>query len=1069
MKTVDRNAFLIRPGVIVTGFLPRLFAGFAAVMFWVLAAGPARAATEQLPAGSYVIPMDNSLQGNFNMRAYGLAVRLLHGNVPLKWVINPTKGKDGVDFTANASRIKPSAGAAQTYSFRAGPLVVYPGFESQALPIINSYGNNVAVYQLNSAVTVNVDSNLLHKPKVAVFNQGGNADIHTFVLSNAGLTRGTHYQVVNNASNIGAGSCFTVATEPHAKVSSVSASAASALLNFLRSGGNFFGQCEAVEAYTRRGLLANFQSKGDLNGSMRFDNHSDPMAQFQGGLTDEGGSVESFKLTSNPGKRIAYSSNDGSRYKAYVGRVTGVNTPNGGWVHYLAGHKYNDGGIGQINGRRMLMNAVLRSADRPDVCGLSLSSDLAVTKVVNNSTPFVGDNVTFTIAATNNGPLNATGVVVNDLLPSGLTYVSHSAPIGTYTPATGVWSIGALDNGVTRTLSITATVTAAAIPSRINTATVSGEQGDGNTSNNTASATVSPLFTNLGVTKTVNNPAPTVGDQVVFTITASNLGNANATGVVVNDLLPSGLSYVSHTASAGLYNAGTGVWSIGSLANGASRTLTLTATVTTAALPNVINAATVTGNEFDPNLGNNTATSTVTPVTSDLAVTKEVDNGSQDIGGNVVFTITASNNGPAANSGVVVSDPLPVGLDYVSHTPSIGSYSPGSGLWSIGSLASGASATLTITATVNPAAVPSAVNTATITGSVYDPNPSNNTASVTVSPALAADLSIVKVASDPEPPLGGQVTFTLTAGNSGPLDATGVVVNDLLPAGLAYVSHSESVGSYNPVTGAWAIGNLAIGAAPTLTITATVGSAAVPTVTNLATISGLEADPNPGNNASTATVAPNVSTDLLVTKAVDLDNPVVGQIVTFTITATNNGPSDATGVIVNDLLPSGLEYLSHTTSFGTFVPSTGFWAIGNLANGASQTLTITARTNLDAGPSVTNTASISGIEPDPDPNNNHDDRTINILNGADVSIVKTVNNSTPFVGETVVFTLTVSNAGPQDATGVIVTDVLPAGFSNPSNISNGGEFAGDTITWPAIDVANGGTATFTFEAVVSNP
>ena len=1039
-----------------------LFAVVAALSL-VFAALPSRAAIETLPSGTYIIPMDNTLQGggNFNLKSYGLAVRLLHANVPLKWIINPTKGKDGVDFSASAARIKPTAVAASTLSFRAGPLAVYPGFEAQALAVINAYGNNVAVYQLNGAASVPVYSNILHKPKVAVFNQGGKAAIHTAILAEAGLTVNTHYQIFTNATQIGIDSCFTVATEPHSNVGSVSAAATSALLNFLRSGGNFHGQCEAVEAYTTRGLLAGFQSKQNLGGSMLFDNFSDPMAQFQGGLVDEGGSVTSFNLTSNPGFRIAYSSASGSRYKAYAGRVTGVTTTNGGWVQYLAGHEYDD-----VNGKRMLMNAVLRPADRPQNCGLSLASDISVTKVVNNSAPQVGSNVTFTVTAINNGPLGATGMVVNDLLPTGLTYVSHSASAGTYTPGTGVWSIGALASGANRTLTITATVTRAAIPSRTNTAVVSANEPDSNPNNNTASATVNPLYANLAVVKTVNNSTQTVGQNVIFTILASNLGPSNATGVVMNDLLPSGLTYVSHTANQGTYTPGSGVWNIGSLANGASRTLTITAQVTSAGLPQVTNTATITGNEFDPQLTNNTSVVSVTPQLSDLVVTKTVNNGAQQVGSNVVFTIVARNDGPTANTGVVVNDALPAGLNYVSHVATFGTYAPGSGVWTIGNLAVGQQYSLTITATVTSAAIPTVVNTATIGGNVFDPNLANNTSSVSVSPNQAVDLGIVKTANNTTPLLGANITFSLVVTNYGPQNATGVVANDLLPAGLVYVSHSTAAGTYTPGTGLWAIGNLANGASVTLTITATVTQAAVPSVTNVGIVSGSQSDPNLSNNTDSETITPNVVTDLRIVKTVNDSTPVVGTNVTFTVVVHNDGPSNATGVLAYDLLPPGLVYVSHTTSTGIYIPITGLWTVGNIPSGGSRSLTITAATTLTAGANVINVATVEGIENDPNLTNNVDQEPVTIRSGADLQIVKTVNQSQPKIGEVITFTLVVTNNGPEAANGVVITDELPIGFSNPSNISDGGTYSGNTITWPPFNMTVGQSITLTLQATV---
>jgi len=1051
-----------------------------AVALWMICllalfGSPVQAADEILPAGTYIIPMDNTLQGGgtFNIKTYGLAVRLLHANVPLKWIISPGKGKDGVDFSTFASRIRPGAALPSTKcNFIAGPLAVYPGFEAQALAVINAYGNNVAVYQLTNDTNVPVYSNILHKPKVAVFNQGGKAAIHTAILAEAGLTANTHYQLFSNATQIGINSCFTVATEPHADVSSVSAAAATALLDFLRSGGNFHGQCEAVQAYTTRGLLAGFQSKQDLGGTMRFDNFSDPMAQFQGGLTDEGGSVTSFNLTSNPGFRIAYSSANGSRYKAYAGRVTGVTTTNGGWVQYLAGHEYG-GGTEGINGKRMLLNAVLRPSDRPANCGLSLASDLAVTKIVNNSSPQVGANVTFTIVAINNGPMPATGVVLNDLLPTGLTYVSHTTSAGTYVPGTGVWSIGSLANGASRTMTITATVTTAAIPSRTNTAVVSGNEPDSNPNNNTASATVTPIYANLAVVKTVDNSTQTVGQNVVFTIVASNLGPNNATGVVMNDLLPAGLTYVSHTASVGTYNPGSGVWTIGSLAVNASRTLTITATVTAAALPRVTNTATITGNEYDPNLLNNTSVVTVDPQLSDLVVIKTVDDGAQEVGGNVVFTIVARNDGPTANTGVVVNDLLPPGLNYVSHSASSGTYTPGSGVWTIGNLAVGQQHTLTITATVTGAAIPSVTNTATITGNVFDPNLSNNTSRAIVSPQREADLAIVKTANNTTPLLGANITFSLVVTNNGPQNATGVVAQDLLPAGLVYVGHSTATGTYTPGSGVWAIGNLANGATATLSITATVTQAAVPTVTNVGIVSGNESDPNLSNNTDPETITPNVLTDLRIVKTVDNSTPVVGTNVTFNVVVYNDGPSDATGVLAYDLLPPGVVYLSHTTTVGIYVPITGLWTIGNIPSGQSRTMTITVATTLTAGPTVVNTATVEGIENDPNLQNNVDDEPITIRSGADLQIVKTVNNTLPKIGEVIAFTLVVTNNGPEAANGVVITDQLPIGFANPTNISNGGSYnAGTrTITWPPVAMEVGQSITLTLQATVvpANP
>src|SRR5690606_31339737 len=123
-------------------------------------------------------------------------------------------------------------------------------------------------------------------------------------------------------------------------------------------------------------------------------------------------------------------------------------------------------------------------------------------------------------------------------------------------------------------------------------------------------------------------------------------------------------------------------------------------------------------------------------------------------------------------------------------------------------------------------------------------------------------------------------------------------------------------------------------------------------------------------NTLKITAPANFSTDLAIDKTVDEDEPDVNDDVTFTIMVTNNGPDDATGVIVTDQLPNGYAYVSHSTATGSYNQETGIWSIGNLNNGNSATLTLTA-TVLGSG-TYNNTALVTSNEPDPTPANNSD-------------------------------------------------------------------------------------------------
>src|SRR5207253_2219620 len=135
---------------------------------------------------------------------------------------------------------------------------------------------------------------------------------------------------------------------------------------------------------------------------------------------------------------------------------------------------------------------------------------------------------------------------------------------------------------------------------------------------------ISPQQADLIITKTVDNAAPNVGGTVTFTVTVSNAGPNAAGSVAVTDLLPAGLTLGTATPSQGSYASGTGVWTVGTVNNGSTATITISATVASAGVKT--NTATITAvDQFDPASGNNSASATVTPQQADLSLAKTVD------------------------------------------------------------------------------------------------------------------------------------------------------------------------------------------------------------------------------------------------------------------------------------------------------------------------------------------------------------------------------------------------------------------------------------------------------------
>lgn len=364
---------------------------------------------ETLPAGTLIIAMDFALQDNDNnrlRRAYGLAVRLLHANVPLKWIINPSKTtRTGVDFTASARLRSPSIGGYSSRSFRTGPLAIFPGYEAQALSVISGYGQGIRVYELQSATTVPVHSDLTHKPKVLV-EEDENPQIHTSILSAAGLTPGAHYNT-GDLNSVNAGSCVTIVTVPHN--SSISTTQRSSIRAFLQSGGNFFAQCAAIRGFqgsTPRAFLnAGFIDNPGISG-FQYSNPAEPSAQFEGNIADEGGSQKNFGFNTQPpgGTRIVHDASN--RYKAYTGRIDNPSASDGGYIHYLAGHDHK----GNIHADRFYLNAVLRSAIRPSTCPLTIPTLTANNDqgVINCGNGVVTVNVLANDSNPQGGPLTVT-------------------------------------------------------------------------------------------------------------------------------------------------------------------------------------------------------------------------------------------------------------------------------------------------------------------------------------------------------------------------------------------------------------------------------------------------------------------------------------------------------------------------------------------------------------------------------------------------------------------------------------------------------------------------------------
>jgi uncharacterized repeat protein (TIGR01451 family) len=270
-------------------------------------------------------------------------------------------------------------------------------------------------------------------------------------------------------------------------------------------------------------------------------------------------------------------------------------------------NSYIDGRLGTLNGTQGQLSVSGNSNDS------LLLPDLVVTKVDSPDPSAVGSPLTYTITVANNGTASATGVVLTDTLPASVSFVSATPSQGSCSgTATITCNLSSL--GINSSWIVTIVVTPNAGGTISNSASVTENEPDLTPADNTVvNVQTTILVTNLSISKGASPNPVVVGDNLTYSLTVSNVGPDNASGVIVTDTLPAGVNFVSTVGCAAAVGD-TVSCNIGNLASGANVNLQIVVTPTTTGL--LTNTATValTGLQTDPNTGNNTASATVTAV-----------------------------------------------------------------------------------------------------------------------------------------------------------------------------------------------------------------------------------------------------------------------------------------------------------------------------------------------------------------------------------------------------------------------------------------------------------------------
>ena len=368
-----------------------------------------------------------------------------------------------------------------------------------------------------------------------------------------------------------------------------------------------------------------------------------------------------------------------------------------------------------------------------------------------------------------------------------------------------------------------------------------------------------------------------------------------------------------------------------------------------------------------------------------IATTTTPENGV--LGSNLTYTIKVNNNGRAQFSAVVLTDPLPTSLTYVTHSTTRGNCTYNSTnrtlTCNFGIMASNVSATVTlVTRTPQPGV---ATNIIRLTATETENNRGNNT-NIVITPILGMpDVTLTQTAS-PEPVIvGSNLTYRLEVRNKGPALARAVVLTNRLPVTAGIVAIPEYCFAISN-TVVCLLGNMADGASNIVEITVT--NRIPGTIISIANVTTFDFDPVPSNNVvRTTNIVFARDIDLSISGAVAPSPVPLGSELTYTLVVSNHSSVNAMSVMVTNTLPQTVTFISAQTTLGACNATPAgivSCALGTLSHGASATINIRGRATVEGA--IANTATVSSGQPDTNLMNNTASTVVTVVPSDDVSI-----------------------------------------------------------------------------------
>lgn len=572
---------------------------------------------------------------------------------------------------------------------------------------------------------------------------------------------------------------------------------------------------------------------------------------------------------------------------------------------------------------------------------------------------------------------------------------------------------------------------------------------------------------NIQATKSVNKSVAAIGDILTYTVTIPNTGLLPANNAIFIDSLPNGTSFIPGTVTVDNVpqtnaNPAAGI-SLGTINNGASRTVTFQATVVS--LPNqnpISNTANITF-QYTPIAGGTTFNGLATSNSAgtqinlaDINGTKSVNKLFTDIGETLTYSIALANIGNIAATNVIYTDPIPSGTTFITGSVTVNGVTqaganPANGI-PIGSIA--ANSTTTVSFQVLVPSIPQTnpiLNSGTTTYQ-YIPVPNQpavsgtDTTNIVSTQVNNATVTMTKAVDKNFADIGDTLTYTVSFTGTGNTNANNVIFTDVIPTGTTFVLNSLTIDGTtqvgaNPANGV-NIGSIPTGTTKNITFQVVVNTIPASNVVSNGSSASYQYTVNPSQSPVTKNISSNlVSTQInnanvTLTKSTNKQFATIGETISYTILITNSGNATANNVQLTDPLPNGtILTLGTVTLNGVLqnVDSLVALPIGTIPGGATFTLSFQVTViNITAQNPIINNAFASYIytvNPSLPPtsktaNSNSVTSTIRLAN---LHVNKSVDKTFAEVGDVLTYTFALTNDGNVAANNILLSDSIANG------------------------------------------